>query len=96
MSNEDYGWLESGFGLAFAVGGILYGVHRRPGQPALALSRPFCWPGPPWGSPPAGSRPTVSCFFCRVLLGFFEAGQWPCALAASQRLLSPHQPSPGQ
>src|SRR4029077_7597063 len=23
-----------------------------------------------------------------VMLGFFEAGQWPCALAASQRLLS--------
>jgi ACS family hexuronate transporter-like MFS transporter len=23
---------------------------------------------------------------CRVLLGFFEAGQWPCALSASQRL----------
>ncbi len=26
-------------------------------------------------------------FLCRVMLGFFEAGQWPCALAASQRLL---------
>jgi len=26
-------------------------------------------------------------FPCRVMLGFFEAGQWPCALAASQRLL---------
>jgi MFS transporter, ACS family, hexuronate transporter len=25
---------------------------------------------------------------CRVLLGFFEAGQWPCALITSQRLLS--------
>jgi ACS family hexuronate transporter-like MFS transporter len=24
---------------------------------------------------------------CRVALGFFEAGQWPCALTASQRLL---------
>jgi ACS family hexuronate transporter-like MFS transporter len=25
---------------------------------------------------------------CRIALGFFEAGQWPCALTASQRLLS--------
>ena len=25
---------------------------------------------------------------CRVLLGFFEAGQWPCALVTAQRLLS--------
>ena len=27
-------------------------------------------------------------FACRVLLGFFEAGHWPCALVTSQRLLS--------
>jgi ACS family hexuronate transporter-like MFS transporter len=26
---------------------------------------------------------------CRVILGFFEAGQWPCALVTTQRLLSP-------
>ena len=25
---------------------------------------------------------------CRILLGFFEAGHWPCALVTSQRLLS--------
>ena len=25
---------------------------------------------------------------CRLLLGFFEAGHWPCALVTSQRLLS--------
>ena len=25
---------------------------------------------------------------CRVVLGFFEAGQWPCALVTTQRLLS--------
>ena len=30
-------------------------------------------------------------FLCRIALGFFEAGQWPCALAASQRLLPPRQ-----
>ena len=27
-------------------------------------------------------------FVCRILLGFFEAGQWPCALVTAQRLLS--------
>jgi len=27
-------------------------------------------------------------FFCRVLLGFFEAGHWPCALITTQRLLT--------
>jgi ACS family hexuronate transporter-like MFS transporter len=32
---------------------------------------------------------------CRVALGFFEAGQWPCALTASQRLLSRRDRAPG-
>ena len=27
-------------------------------------------------------------FVCRVLLGFFEAGHWPCALVTAQRLLA--------
>ena len=35
-------------------------------------------------------------FLCRVLLGFFEAGQWPCALAAAQRLLPRAPASAGQ
>jgi ACS family hexuronate transporter-like MFS transporter len=26
---------------------------------------------------------------CRITLGFFEAGQWPCALVTTQRILSP-------
>jgi ACS family hexuronate transporter-like MFS transporter len=32
-------------------------------------------------------RSFESLMACRVVLGFFEAGQWPCALTASQRLL---------
>ncbi|WP_254507802.1 MFS transporter [Anatilimnocola floriformis] len=27
-------------------------------------------------------------FFCRVVLGYFEAGHWPCALITTQRLLT--------
>jgi ACS family hexuronate transporter-like MFS transporter len=30
----------------------------------------------------------VGFLFCRVVLGFFEAGQWPCALVTTQRLLT--------
>ena len=37
LSNEDYARIESGFGLAFAIGGIVTGLHRRPDQSALAL-----------------------------------------------------------
>lgn len=30
----------------------------------------------------------IGFLLCRVTLGFFEAGQWPCALVTTQRLLS--------
>ena len=88
LSNEDYGRIESGFGLAFAVGGHRHGAHRRSVQPALALPGSCSWAGRPWGSRPAGSPVTASCSSAGSLLGFFEAGQWPCALVTSQRLLS--------
>jgi ACS family hexuronate transporter-like MFS transporter len=87
LSNEDYGQLEFGFGLAFAVGGIITGfiADRCPLRwlyPAILLA----WSAVGFAT---GWVTTYrELFLCRVLLGFFEAGQWPCALAASQRLLS--------
>jgi ACS family hexuronate transporter-like MFS transporter len=36
----------------------------------------------------AMTRSYIGFFVCRVVLGFFEAGQWPCALVTTQRLLS--------
>jgi len=88
LSNEDYGRLEFGFGLAFAVGGIATGyladrVSLRWFYPAILLA---------WstvGFLTGWVHNYRELFLCRVLLGFFEAGQWPCALAASQRLLAP-------
>lgn len=38
---------------------------------------------------PEVQRPYLGFLACRVVLGFFEAGQWPCALVTTQRLLSP-------
>src|SRR5262249_10507971 len=32
---------------------------------------------------------------CRTLLGFFEAGHWPCAVKTTQRLLEPKDRSMG-
>lgn len=34
------------------------------------------------------SRAYLGFLVCRTALGFFESGQWPCALVATQRLLS--------
>lgn len=90
LSNEDYGWLETGFGLAFAVGGIVSGaiadrVSLRWLYPAILLG----WSAVGFAT---GFVTTFGeLLFCRVLLGLFEAGQWPCALAAAQRLLPPQQ-----
>jgi MFS transporter, ACS family, hexuronate transporter len=87
LSNEDYGKLERGFGLAFAVGGIATGfiADRLPLRwlyPAILLG----WSAV--GFVTGWVTNYTELFVCRVMLGFFEAGQWPCALAASQRLLS--------
>jgi ACS family hexuronate transporter-like MFS transporter len=87
LSNEDYGALEFGFGLAFATGGITLGfiadrVSLRWLYPAVLVA----WSAV--GFATGWARGFEDLMVCRVLLGFFEAGQWPCALSASQRLLS--------
>jgi MFS transporter, ACS family, hexuronate transporter len=86
LSNEDYGKLEQGFGLAFAAGGIALGliadrVSIRWLYPAVLIAWSAAGIATGW----ARSFPDL--MVCRVLLGFFESGQWPCALTASQRLL---------
>jgi MFS transporter, ACS family, hexuronate transporter len=86
LSNESYGWLETGFGLAFAVGSLVTGtiadrVSLRWLYPAILLG----WSAV--GFMTGWVNNYTELFLCRVMLGFFEAGQWPCALAAAQRLL---------
>jgi ACS family hexuronate transporter-like MFS transporter len=87
LSNRDYARVESGFGLAFAVGGIVTGLL------ADRISPRWLYPGVLLGWSAVGyATGTVTTYkelyICRVLLGFFESGQWPCALVTSQRLLS--------
>lgn len=86
LNNEDYGRLEQGFGLAFATGGLVLGfiadrVSLRWLYPAVLLAWSAAGLATGWAQGFAGLM------VCRVLLGFFEAGQWPCALTASQRIL---------
>jgi len=37
----------------------------------------------------------VGLFTCRTILGFFEAGHWPCALIVTRRILAPRERSFG-
>jgi ACS family hexuronate transporter-like MFS transporter len=87
LDNTDYGRLELGFGLAFAVGGIVTGlladrISPRWFYPTVLMG---------WSSVGFATGWVTSyweLFACRVLLGFFEAGHWPCALMTAQRMLS--------
>jgi MFS transporter, ACS family, hexuronate transporter len=74
LSNEDYGKLELGFGLAFAAGGVVTGIlvdrfGVRLFYPALVLA----WSAA--GFATAWADSFASLLACRVLLGFFEAAR---------------------
>ncbi len=94
LNNTDYGRLELGFGLAFAVGGIVTGfladrISPRWFYPVVLMG---------WSSVGFATGWVTSywqLFTCRVFLGFFEAGHWPCALMTAQRLLSRHDRTMG-
>ncbi|MEY4180012.1 MAG: putative sulfoacetate transporter SauU, partial [Planctomycetota bacterium] len=125
LTNTQYGQLERGFGYAFAVGGLFFGLLADKlsvrwlypfvllGWSAAGVATGFAdrigplltplaqWlSGVPWiggfiavgganaGPEPVLSPPYIGFLFCRVVLGFFEAGQWPCALVTTQRLLA--------
>jgi ACS family hexuronate transporter-like MFS transporter len=81
-TQEPYGWIESGFGAAFAVGGIVTGLA------ADRISPRWLYPAVLLGWSAVGfATGWVTSYgellVCRVLLGFFEAGQWPCALVTA-------------
>ena len=83
LSEEKYGDLELAFGLAFATGSLVFGV--------LADRLPVRWlyPSILLGWSTVGIITGMvsgysSMLVCRTLLGFFEAGHWPCALRTTQ------------
>ncbi|MCZ2344130.1 MAG: MFS transporter [Bacteroidales bacterium] len=87
LSNEQYGNLELAFGLAFAFGSLLFGT--------LADRANVRWVYPlaliGWstsGILTGFSRSYEELLVCRTMLGFFESGNWPCALVITQRLLA--------
>lgn len=90
LNNEQYGDLEWGFGYAFAAGSIVFGilvdkVNVRWLYPLMIV----LWSTA--GAVTAYSRDYHELMLCRVLLGFFEAAHWPCALRTTQRLLAPSE-----
>ena len=131
INNAQYGRLEFGFGMAFALGALGFGVlvDRVPvrwlypgvivgwslagcatafapaiGERILALFADTSLPPSPFwqtfvklnsqqiAETPAFQWRMIGDFLglllCRVVLGLFEAGHWPCALVTTQRILS--------
>jgi ACS family hexuronate transporter-like MFS transporter len=90
LSNEQYGQIELAFSIAFALGALLAGgladrINVRWLYPAALLGwslAGFC----------TGFAPGFGTLLaCRFALGLFEAGNWPCALRTTQRILRPDQ-----
>jgi ACS family hexuronate transporter-like MFS transporter len=88
LDEAQYGTLELGFGFAFAVGSLAFGLL------ADRLSVRWVYPIALVGWSIVGvltgfSRTYGELLVCRIALGFFEAGHWPCALKTVQRILEP-------
>ena len=94
LSQEQYGNLELAFGWAFAAGSLVFGwlADRLPLRwlypVVLAL-----WSGVGFCTGLVNSYSGL--LVGRALLGFFEAGHWPCAIKTTQRLLDPRDRTMG-
>jgi ACS family hexuronate transporter-like MFS transporter len=88
LDTEDYGYIEFAFGLAFAVGALVFG------RVADRVNVRWFFPGALLGWSLAGfitgfARSFEQLLTCRVLLGLFESALWPCALRTTQHILRP-------
>jgi ACS family hexuronate transporter-like MFS transporter len=94
LEPREYGQLESAFGVAFALGAILMGWFADRWNvfwiyPAAVL----LWSMAGFATGLAQGFATLLLF--RFLLGLAEAGNWPCALRTTQRILTPSERTMG-
>ena len=87
LTNEQYGDMEFVFGVAFAVGSLVFGIAAdkvsvRWLYPVILIA----WSAV--GFATGLTRGYESMLVCRGLLGFFESGHWPCALIVTQAVMS--------
>jgi ACS family hexuronate transporter-like MFS transporter len=94
LSQEQYGDIEFAFGWGFAAGSLVFGVL------ADIINVRWLYPMVLFGWSAMGllsgfTHGYMSMLVCRALLGFFESGQWPCALRTTQAVLTDGQRSLG-
>lgn len=86
LSNEQYGHLELAFGWAFAAGSLVFGFLAD--RVSVYILYPIILAA--WSAMGVATGWTSGFFgliCCRTLLGFFEAGHWPCAVKTTFALL---------
>lgn len=102
FSNEQYGALDTGLSYAFAAGAFFFGfLVDRVGPRWLYPSVLLAWSGAgvataysgvigAWLLPTSasGDQAYLGFMLCRIALGFFESGHWPCALVTTQIILT--------
>ena len=86
LNDAQYGNLELAFGWAFAVGSLVFGFLADRFRvyllyPAILAAWSLMGMVAGW------SQGFTELLICRTLLGFFEAGHWPCALKTTFALL---------
>ncbi|MGB8170944.1 MAG: MFS transporter [Chthoniobacteraceae bacterium] len=87
LSDAQYGNLELAFGWAFALGSLVFGFLADRFRvyllyPAVLGAWSLMGVATGW------SHGFLELMACRTLLGFFEAGHWPCALKTTFALLN--------
>lgn len=87
---QGYGSVEGKFGLGFAFGGLCFGlladrVRVRWMFPAVVLVYSA------FGTSSMLVDSLGALGWTRFLLGFFQAGHWPCSLRTTQRVFKPHR-----
>ncbi len=86
MTQEQYGNLEAGFGWAFAVGSLFFGfLADKVSLRWLYAAVVLLWSATGFLSGTVKSYDQL--LVCRTLLGFFEAGHWPCGIKTVRALL---------
>src|SRR5581483_9221407 len=102
FTNEQFGALDTGLSYAFAAGAFFFGfLVDRVGPRWLYPAVLVAWSSAgiataysdvigAWLRPAAapGEQAYFGFMLCRVALGFFESGHWPCALVTTQVILT--------
>ncbi len=94
LNQAQYGNIEAVFGYAFAAGSLVFGwLADRASIRWLYALVLAAWSAV--GFATSFARDYDDLLMCRMLLGFFEAGHWPCGIRTTRALLSARDRSLG-